>query len=45
MGAREKCAGSSLYAFWEDQIAKRLLDDLDASPGAPVLISLASNEY
>ncbi len=46
MGTRLKNdAGSSLYAFWEDQIAKRLLEDLEDSPGAPVLINLASNEY
>ena len=46
MGTRLKnSAGSNLYAFWEDQIAKQLLSDLAASTGAPVLINLASNEY
>lgn len=37
--------GSDLYAFWGDTIAERLQADLEASPGAPVLVNLASQEY
>ena len=44
MGTRLALMQAQLYAFWEDQIAKRLLEDLEDSPGAPVLIP-ASNEY
>ncbi len=37
--------GKDLYAFWGDQITTLLNDDLAASPGANVLVNLASNEY
>ena len=37
--------GSDLYSFWGDAITDALRNDLDASPGAKVLINLASNEY
>jgi len=37
--------GSSLYEFWGDQITQALNDDIAASPGAKVLVNLASNEY
>ncbi len=37
--------GRDLYAFWGDIIADQLNADLEASPGAPVLVNLASNEY
>ena len=38
-------SGSDLYSFWGDAITDALRDDLEASPGAKVLINLASNEY
>lgn len=37
--------GKDLYAYWRDDVTKLLAADLDASPGASVLINLASNEY
>lgn len=37
--------GKDLYAFWRDDVTKTLSADLDASPGAKVLVNLASNEY
>ena len=37
--------GANLYDFWRTEIADVLRDDLDASPGAKVLVNLASNEY
>ena len=37
--------GKDLYSFWGDTITDALRDDMEASPGAKVLINLASNEY
>jgi cytoplasmic iron level regulating protein YaaA (DUF328/UPF0246 family) len=37
--------GKDLYAFWGDRITKSLNADLKESPGAKVLVNLASNEY
>ncbi len=37
--------GSGLYAFWGDRISEVLRDDLAESPGAEVVINLASEEY
>ena len=37
--------GRDLYAYWGDQITERLRDDIAASPGAKVLVNLASTEY
>ncbi len=37
--------GNSLYAWWGSQVTDLLRKDLDASPGAPVLVNLASQEY
>ncbi|GAB3698878.1 peroxide stress protein YaaA [Mariniluteicoccus flavus] len=37
--------GRSLYAWWGDRITSLVRDDLDASPGARVLVNLASDEY
>ncbi len=37
--------GKDLYAFWSDHITKTLNADLEESPGARVLVNLASNEY
>jgi hypothetical protein len=37
--------GRDLYEFWGDRITERLNADLAASPGPPVLVNLASNEY
>ncbi len=37
--------GPDLYSFWGDDITARINDDLASSPGAPVLVNLASNEY
>ena len=37
--------GRDLYSFWGDAITEQINADLDASPGAKVLINLASNEY
>lgn len=46
MGTRLNTArGSSLYDWWGDRVTDALCRDLDASPGADVLVNLASNEY
>lgn len=37
--------GDDLYAWWGARITDALRRDLDASPGANVLVNLASNEY
>lgn len=37
--------GGDLYTFWGDTITDRLNADIAASPGADVLVNLASNEY
>ena len=37
--------GSTLYDFWGGDVTDRLNADLAASPGANVLVNLASNEY
>lgn len=37
--------GKDLYAFWRDDVTKTLASDIEASPGADVLVNLASNEY
>jgi uncharacterized protein len=37
--------GRDLYAFWGDTITDALRADVEASPGASVLINLASAEY
>ena len=37
--------GRNLYDFWGTAIADKLNADIDASPGAKVLVNLASNEY
>ena len=37
--------GATLYDWWGDAITDVLRADLDASPGAPVVVNLASAEY
>ncbi len=37
--------GMTLYDWWGDTVSELLRDDLAASPGAPVVINLASDEY
>lgn len=37
--------GSNLYQWWGNRITDLLRDDLAASPGADVLVNLASTEY
>ena len=37
--------GKDLYSYWRDDVTKLLSADLEASPGADVLVNLASNEY
>jgi len=37
--------GKDLYTFWGDRITEQLNADLAESPGANVLVNLASNEY
>ena len=37
--------GDSLYAYWGRAITDLVNEDLAASPGAPVLVDLASQEY
>lgn len=37
--------GKNLYDWWGATIADTLKADLDAAPGAPVLVNLASEEY
>ena len=38
-------AGDSLYAYWRARVTALLADDLEQSPGPPVLLNLASAEY
>jgi cytoplasmic iron level regulating protein YaaA (DUF328/UPF0246 family) len=46
MGSKvEHPEGRDLYSFWGDRVTDALNADLDASPGARVLVNLASNEY
>jgi cytoplasmic iron level regulating protein YaaA (DUF328/UPF0246 family) len=46
MGSKvEHPGGRDLYSFWGDRVTDALNADLDASPGARVLVNLASNEY
>ena len=46
MGSKvEHGRGGDLYSFWADKITDQLNRDLAKSPGAPVLVNLASNEY
>jgi len=46
MGIRlETDRGRTLYDFWGSTITDLLRDDLAASPGAPVVVNLASHEY
>ncbi|GAA4894761.1 peroxide stress protein YaaA [Tessaracoccus lubricantis] len=46
MGTRLTSArGQSLYDWWGTQVTDLLRRDLDASPGADVLVNLASTEY
>lgn len=46
MGTRLRTPrGESLYAWWGDRISLLLKDDLAASPGADVVVNLASDEY
>lgn len=46
MGTRLKTKrGKDLYGFWGSVVTDRLRDDIKESPGAKVLINLASNEY
>ncbi|WP_051215515.1 peroxide stress protein YaaA [Granulicoccus phenolivorans] len=37
--------GKDLYTWWGDRISALLAEDLAASPGAEVLVNLASDEY
>ncbi|AQP48668.1 peroxide stress protein YaaA [Tessaracoccus aquimaris] len=37
--------GRTLYDWWGTQVTDLLAKDLEASPGSPVLVNLASNEY
>ncbi len=37
--------GKDLYSFWGPDITERINADLEESPGANVLVNLASNEY
>lgn len=37
--------GFSLYDWWGSQVTDMVREDLDDSPGADVLVNLASNEY
>ena len=46
MGSKVKTErGRDLYSFWADRITDQLNEDLEASPGADVLVNCASNEY
>lgn len=46
MGSKLKTsAGSDLYDYWGTTITDTLNTAIDASPGAKVLVNLASNEY
>ena len=38
-------AGDSLYAYWRERVTALLAEDLEESPGPPVLVNLASTEY
>jgi uncharacterized protein len=38
-------SGKDLYAFWGDTITEAVQEAIDASPGAKVLVNLASQEY
>ena len=46
MGTRLSTSkGTTLYAWWGDRISQVLKDDLADSPGADVVVNLASDEY
>jgi cytoplasmic iron level regulating protein YaaA (DUF328/UPF0246 family) len=46
MGTKLQTAHEAdLYAFWGESITDALAQDLQASPGSPALVNLASNEY
>lgn len=46
MGSKvETDRGTTLYEYWGDDVTDRLNADLAASPGAAVLVNLASQEY
>ena len=46
MGSKLKtAAGRDLYSFWGSSITESLNEAIDTSPGASVLVNLASNEY
>ena len=46
MGSKfEHDRGRDLYSFWGGEVTDRLTADLAASPGAKVLVNLASQEY
>jgi len=46
MGSKVSHAGGDdLYSFWGDDVTDHLNAALDESPGAQVLVNLASNEY
>jgi len=46
MGTRLRTErGATLYQWWGDRIAEQLAVDLAASPGADVVVNLASEEY
>ena len=46
MGSKLRTNSSNdLYGFWGTEISEKLNSDLMESPGEPVLINLASNEY
>lgn len=46
MGVRLRTErGTSLYDWWGDRVTRLLAEDLEASPGAPVVVDLASQEY
>ncbi len=46
MGTKlETARGHDLYSYWGDTITDSLNESIEASPGARVLVNLASNEY
>lgn len=46
MGSKvETTKGHDLYSYWGDTITTKLNEAIEASPGASVLVNLASNEY
>lgn len=46
MGSKvEHDSGGDLYSYWGDDVTDRLNEALADSPGAKVLVNLASNEY